>query len=214
MMTLRLVSAIALAALAAQAVLLDRIAVTVGRRVITESQVIRDIRVAAFLDRKPVVINAETKRKAADRLVDQMLILDDAGFSHLTLPSAADGAKLVDDTKKTYPSPQAYLDSLKAYQISEPDLQEHLVAGLRTLRFTDLRFRPEVQISEDDLHDFYNGLLKEWKSKDEKNIPAFDAARPDIERMLTEQRVMQALDRWLGGARTSTEILYRDEAFK
>ena len=66
----------------AQAGILDRIAVTVGRQVITESDVDRDLRVAAFLDRKPIDLSGEQKRKAADRLVDQLLILQEAAFSN------------------------------------------------------------------------------------------------------------------------------------
>ena len=61
--------------------ILDRIAVTVGKQVITESDVIRDVRVAAFLDQKPVDLSGAEKRKAADRLVDQYLILQEAAFS-------------------------------------------------------------------------------------------------------------------------------------
>jgi hypothetical protein len=37
---------------------------------------------------------------------------------------------------------------LAKYQISEADLADHLLAGLKALRFTDLRFRPEIQIAD------------------------------------------------------------------
>src|SRR5262245_9914320 len=54
-----------------QAEIIDRIAVVVGNGVITESQIIREIRLAAFLDGKPLDFSAESKRKTADRLVEQ-----------------------------------------------------------------------------------------------------------------------------------------------
>ena len=41
-------------------------------------------------------------------------------------------------------------------QISEAELSDHLLAGLRMLRYTDLRFRPEVQISEEALRAYYD----------------------------------------------------------
>jgi len=210
----QLLGVAAFAITSVHAAVLDRIAVTVGRRVITESAVVRDVRVAAFLDKKPVVLTGATKRAAADRLVDQLLILDEAAFSHLTLPSEADSAAMLSDVKRSYPGPQPYQDGLKAYGITEQDVAQHLLAGLRTLRFTDLRFRPEVQISEDDLHDYYSFLVKQWRGKNQENIPTFEAARSDVEQMVTNERVMQALDRWLGTARTSTEIVYREEAFQ
>src|SRR5262245_30422765 len=64
---------------------LDRIAVTVDKRVITLADVVRELRVDAFLDRKPVDLSADSKRKAAARLVDQILTLNETAESHLTL---------------------------------------------------------------------------------------------------------------------------------
>src|SRR5690349_15371603 len=74
---------------------LDRIAVSVGQEVITESRVILDLRVAAFLDQKPVDLSAAAKRQSAARLVDQLLILREAVESHVTLPSVEATAGLV-----------------------------------------------------------------------------------------------------------------------
>ncbi len=57
---------------------LDRIAVTVGRHVISEQDILQDIRLSAFIDSKQPAFSAEQKRKAADRLIDQYLVLEDA----------------------------------------------------------------------------------------------------------------------------------------
>ena len=66
-----------------------------ARSVITESQVILDLRVAAFLERKPVDLSGAAKRQSAERLVDQLLILREAVDSHVTLPSTEATAGLV-----------------------------------------------------------------------------------------------------------------------
>src|ERR1051325_5229449 len=58
--------------------ILDRIAVTVGRHVISERDILQDIRISAFIDSKPAEITGDQKRKAADRLIDQYLLLEDA----------------------------------------------------------------------------------------------------------------------------------------
>ena len=63
---------------------LDRIAVSVGQDVITESKVILDLRVAAFLEGKPLDLSTPARRKSAERLVDQLLILREAVDSHVT----------------------------------------------------------------------------------------------------------------------------------
>lgn len=202
------------AALAGHAEILDRIAVTVGKQVISESNVIRDLRIAAFLDQKPLDFSGEQKRKAADRLVDQILILQEAAFSRVAAPSAEDAARMLEQVKSQFPSEAEYRAALARYQITEEELSGHLTAGLRAMRFTDLRFRPEIQLSDDDLHEFYGSMVTEWRRANKSPIPTFEASRDQVEKLLTDQRVTQALDRWLGARRTEIQILYREPVFK
>ncbi len=138
-------------ALFAHAEIIDRIAVTVDKQVIAESDVIRYLRVAAFLDRKPVDLSPQARRQAADRLVEQILILHEAAESHFTLPAQEDAPNLVEMQKPQFGNEDAYRAALATYQISEADLAEHLLSGLKALRFSDLRFRPEVQVTDPDL---------------------------------------------------------------
>ena len=185
---------------------LDRIAVSVGQEVITESQVILDLRVAAFLDRKPVDLSGAAKRQSAERLVDQLLILREAVDSHVTLPSVEATAGLVEP----YAVESGYQENLERYGISERDLGAHLLAGLRTLTFTDLRFRPDVQVSPDDVRSYYDKLPNSAAAPN----PSFEDSREQIEKLLAEQRVLDALDQWLAMARGPANIRYRDKAFE
>ena len=184
---------------------LDRIAVSVGQEVITESRVILDLRVAAFLDQKPVDLSAAARRQSAQRLVDQLLILREAVESHVTLPSVEATAGLV----APYAAESGYQANLKRYGISEADLGEHLLAGLRTLTFTDLRFRPDVQVSPEEIRSYYDKLPKSAAP-----APSFEDSREQIEKLLLEQKVLDALDQWLAMARTAAKINYRDKAFQ
>jgi hypothetical protein len=185
---------------------LDRIAVSVGQEVITESQIILDLRVAAFLDQKPVDLSGTAKRQSAERLVDQRLILREAVDSHVTLPSVEATAGLV----APYAAESGYLANLERYGISERDLGAHLLAGLRTLTFTDLRFRPDVQVSAEDIRSYYDKLPNSAGAP----VPSFEDSREQIEKLLVEQRVDQALDQWLVMARGAANIRYREKAFE
>jgi hypothetical protein len=191
---------------------LDRIAVTVGRHVISEQDVLQDIRLSAFIDSKQPGFSVEQKRKAADRLIDQYLVLQDAASTRTPMPSAADAAAILEPIKARYPSDQEYRSALAQARITDAELAEHLLAGLRMLRYTDLRFRPEVEISEDALHAYYDKLTA--NAGDNSARPAFEASRNDIEKLLTEQQTMQALDRWLSMARGETSIVFHEAPFK
>jgi hypothetical protein len=191
---------------------LDRIAVTVGRHVISEQEIVQDIRLSAFIDSRQPVFSAEQKRKTADRLIDQYLVLQDAALTRTPLPSDADVTALLGPIKARYASDQEYRSALAQARVTDAELAAHLLAGLRMLRYTDLRFRPEVDISEDALHAYYDKLAASAGNSPAR--PTFEASRDDIERVLTEQQTMQALDRWLSMARGETSIVYHEAAFK
>jgi hypothetical protein len=191
----------------------DRIAVTVDKRVITESDLIRDLRVSAFLDRKPVELSSTAKRAAAVRLVDRTLILEEAAGSHYDQPPGEDAACRV-DPKSRYPSDQEYRAALTEYHLTEAELTAHLLDGQRACEFTDLRFGPEVQISEQELRDAYTKFAADWThDRPGQATPAFEQSRGEIEQLLTGQRTLEKLDAWLGMVRGERQIEYREAAF-
>ncbi len=194
--------------------MLDRIAVTVDKQVIAESDLIRYLRVAAFLDRKPVDLSGQAKRSAAAALVDRSLILEEAQDSHFTLPSADDAKALVQEVKAQYASEAAYQAALREYRISEQDLASHLLAGARALRFSDLRFRPEVQISDEELSAAYDKYAAQWRASHSGAAPSLDDSRADLEKLLTDQRATEALDKWLETTHLKRHVEYREAAFQ
>jgi hypothetical protein len=212
-MTRPLILAILMAA-AAAGENLDRIAVTVGSHVIPESEVILTLRVAAFIDGATPDLSGAQKRKAADRLVDQYLVLTDAAATHAPLPSPADVEPVLAPIRARYASETEYRAALERAGITEPQLKAHLLAGLQMLRYTDLRFRGEVQITEENLREFFNTFTAEAKQNNSAEVPDFASNRDQVEKLFTDQRTTQALDRWLGITRNETQILYRDAAFK
>jgi hypothetical protein len=188
---------------------LDRIAVTVDRHVISQHDILQDIRLSAFIDSKAADFSAEQKRKAANHLVDQYLVLHDADVTRTPMPSASDIAAILEPIKARYGSDQEYRSALAAARIADAELAEHLLAGLRMLRYTDLRFRPEVEISEEALRAYYDKVTATQTAR-----PSFEVSRSDIEKLLTGEQTMKALDRWLAGARSESSIVYHKAAFE
>ena len=193
---------------------LDRIAVTVDKQIIAESDLIRFLRVAAFLDDKPVDLSPEAKRTAAKDLVDQALMTMDAADGHLPLSSPQDLPPMLQQVKSRYPDDAAYQAALKKYGVTEQDVENQLVAGFRALRFADLRFRPEVEISDQDLRAAYDKFASQWRATHKEPPESFDASRADLEKLLAGQRTTQLLDQWLETARTQRHVEYREGVFQ
>jgi hypothetical protein len=193
---------------------LDRIAVTVEKQLITESEVIRFLRVAAFLDDKPVDLSGPSKRTAAQALVDRALMTMEATESHFTLLSTQDVPPMLQQVKAQYPDQAAYQAALKKYNITEQEVENHLLAGVGALRFADLRFRPEVQVSDQDLRAAYDKFVAGWRASHKEPPASFEDSRGNLEKLLTDQRTTQSLDQWLETARTEKHVDYREPVFQ
>lgn len=189
---------------------LDRIAVTVGKEVIAESQLVVYLRVTAFLDHKPLAITAQTKREAADQLVEQILILQEARASHLALPNDEEAAVLLKQVKAQYATEDEFSADLERHDVTERDLLNHLLAGLQALTFTDLRFRPAINIDDEEVRAYYDKLAANVQGP----TASFEESRAQIEELLIGQRVLEALDMWLRSTRETTNVRYRENVFR
>ena len=207
--------ALVLSVAAAWGVILDRIAVSVGNQVITLRDVERQIRVAAFLDEVKPDFSAANKRAMAERLVDQMLIRQEMETSRFPFPSAAEVQPALDKIKKTFPTDADYQKALAAYGIAEPDIQDVLLRMWTMQQFISLRFRPAVQVSDQEIQDYFDQVVAPAARSAHPGQPVkLEDYRSQIEDKLTGQRADQALDTWLKEARKRTEIVFHQEAFE
>jgi hypothetical protein len=214
-MTMRgLLIAFALVALTASAEIIDRIAVSVGNQVITEDQINDEIRVTAFLNHEKPDLTPAEKRKAAERLVEQTLIRREMALTHYPIPPLSDADAKMKEIERGYPNRDAFLKALQLYGIGEDDLRQRLWWQATLLKFIDERFRPTVQLSNAEIRQYYREQVQKWREQHVSPIPTFEESRSAMEQALMEERVDQALDRWLGDARTQVDIRYRKEAFR
>ena len=194
--------------------IIDKIAISVGNQVITEEQVVEEVRVTEFLNQTPVDLSAAEKKKAAERLIEQTLIRREMDFSRYPLPQLDEANDLYQKVRSRYPSDAAFREDLARYGITDDDLRRHVWWQLTTLRFIDFHFRPAVQIGERDLKDYYQKQLAEWQKNGTQPIPTYEESREKIQELLTSQHVDQALDKWLIDARTQVDIRYRKGALQ
>jgi len=76
----------------------------------------------------------------------------------------------------------------------------------------EVRFRPGVSVPDEEIRAYYDEQIRARSTPEA--TPAFEEARLKIEEILTQQRVDNALDRWLGQTRTQSRIRYRQEALQ
>jgi hypothetical protein len=197
-----------------RAEIIDRIAISVSNQVITESQITEDIRLTAFLNEEKPNLQDDERKKAAGRLIEQTLVRREMEFSHYPLPAMSDAAQPLEILKARYKTDAEYQQALDSYGITEDGLKRRLWWQATFLRFIDYRFRPGIQIPDGDVRAYYQQQLDKWKQEGVNPVPGLDEVRSSIERTLTEQRIDQAVDRWLADTRTQVNIRFHDEALQ
>jgi peptidyl-prolyl cis-trans isomerase SurA len=191
--------------------IVDRVAVSIGTQVITDRQIEEEVRVTEFQNSEKLDLSAGKRKQAAERLIEQALIKREMDLSHYPLPDQQEAETALAYLRAQYPSQADFGERLHAYGIAEEQLKQHLWWQVTVLRFIDFRFRPGVQVPEQDLKDEYRKQVEKQQREGGPPIPLYEQARPTIEEKLTEERVDQAVDRWLGDARTQVAIRFHEE---
>lgn len=197
----------------ASAEIVDRIVATVGNIVITESELVEHLRIAAFLNQEEVRQTPEERKKALERLVEQALIRHEIEISRYSAPDAASVEKILENVKARFKSEEAYLEALAKSQINDEQLRQAISWQITLLRFIEYRFRPGIQVSDEDIQSYYDKrFLPEWSKSKKEPPPPLPEVRDRIARILTAQREDEALDQWLEQARKQTRIRIHEEA--
>jgi peptidyl-prolyl cis-trans isomerase SurA len=194
--------------------IIDRIAITVGNQVITETQIDEEIRVTAFLNRDKVDLSAAARKQAAGQLIEQALIRREMDLSRYPLPELSDAGESLKGIQAMYASESAFQNALQEYGITVDELTRRLWWQLTLLRFIDFRFRPGIQIPPADVQAYYQQQVFEWQRQGIKPIPTLQESRDRIEEILTQKRIDQALDQWLQDTEKQVTINYLDLSLK
>jgi hypothetical protein len=200
--------------LPARSEIIDRIAVTLDHQVISLSDILTDIRVTSFLNQQQPDFTAAGKKASAERLIQQALLRREMDQSHYPAPKPEEAAQLLAQVTGRFHSRDEYLAALAQRNLTEQQVQAHLLWELTTVRFVDYRFAPGVEIPQDDIKSYYEKRVSEWKANGVDPIPPLTEARDQIEEILQKERANQALDLWIGEARTQLAISYHEDALR
>jgi len=215
---LRLAHSISLLLVAAglHAEIVDRIAVSVGNQAITTSDLDREIRVTAFLNRSQPDFNSAARHATADRMVEQRLILRELDNSRYPIPPASEIDPILEKFKKdNFLSEEDYFRALASAGIADQQVRDELLWQRRLLLFIDVRFRPSAQVSEQDIEDYFYKTVEPAAEAAHPGQPVtLDEYRDRIQEKLTGDQVDKQMTAWLQNARQRSEVVFHPEAFQ
>lgn len=168
----------------------DRVAIVIGKTVITESELLDDLRLTEFINNEPLDLGPAARRAAAEHLVDQRLIRQELELSgYASAPAAEADALLRKFRQDRFHSPAAYHAALQKYGVTEEELKQRLLWQLTAVRFIDFRF---------------------GSGKPEPDPQSADRAAAGA----PASSVDQQMDAWLKQARADTKVTLKQEAFQ
>ena len=202
--------------MAARGEIVDRIAASVGNRVITTSDLDRQLRVAAFQDGVKPDFSSARKRATAEAMIEQKLIRTELANCRYPLPDPAELAPAIEQFKKAhFKDDQQYRAALAEYGITEEDFKELLLWQRTLLLFIQVRFETGVQLGAQDVEEYFTKTVKPQAEAAHPGQPVLlEDYRGQIERKLIGERANQQMDIWLRDVRRRTNVVLHEEVLR
>ncbi|MBV8705587.1 MAG: hypothetical protein JOZ45_12695 [Acidobacteriaceae bacterium] len=195
-------------------VVIDRIAVRVDNAIIKDSDIDRNIRVTEFLNNQPLNMNNEARREASKRLIEQAFIRQEVQLGDYPQATWEEADKQLDQLKKDrYKTQAAMQAAIHRYGLVEPDLRFEFRSQLTVLRFIDLRFKPAVLVSDEEIQKYYRehrtALIRANPGKN-----SLDDLRDQIRDILAGEKVNEQFFAWLDDQRKSHKVQFYEESLQ
>jgi hypothetical protein len=202
-----------LAALSAPAEIIDGIAATIDRGVITRGEVRLNVRLTAFLNGEPAPEGEAASRDAMERLIEQFLIRREVEDSRYPFASIDDARQMLADFVRMRFGGDAarYQAALEEYGLNEDDVLAELRWQITALRFIDVRFGSGIQIRSEDIQAYFQQeVLAKFRA--EGDPPRLtDELAEQISETLLRNIANEGLEAWLRETRGRSAIDIRPE---
>jgi hypothetical protein len=213
-MAVRVLTCFMLLSFVALPVIIDRIAIVIENRIVKESDIKREILVTSFLNNETPDLSLPSEKKAASRLIDQVFIrreIEIGDYPAATLQQADQQLKKL--KKERFRTEAAFEEALHRYDLTPLDLRVQFQWQLTVLRFIEVRFKPAVLITDDEIEKYYRdhaaALRREYPSKS-----SLDDLRTEIRETLTNEKVDQQFFAWLDDQRKGTKVQFLEASLK
>lgn len=195
----------------------DRVVASAGEQVVTLSAVRRQLRIEALVaDREPEY-SAANLRRAAERLIEQALVLREMELSLYVPPTMAEAdaarEKFILARKR---NPTEFYAQVAKLGFSEDDFKKEVLWRISVQRFVNFRFAPGIQVSEEEIEKYYKEeFTKQAKAADANaKMPQLEEVRETITLILATRKTNVALDQWMLQTRETLKVRFFEEALK
>ena len=196
-------------AVRAQSHTLDRVVASVDYQAITDSDVDSEYRLEQFFDGKPPTAppDAETREAVRDRLIDQVLLTQEAEKPDVKYSPEETPAQSLEDVQKLFGSETAFKAAMNAVGMTREQILQKLDTRQKILSLINHRLGPEAVVERAEIEKYYNEkFLPEFKKQNDGTPPALREVARSIREILVQQKVNDLLEDWLRDLRSGHRV--------
>ena len=190
---------------------IDRVVASVNGAAVTESDVLQEYKLEAFLERGHVpeaALSNDIFKLVLNRLIDQQLLAGEVeaqGFGSQDVAPAV--TKTFNEIRRRFPNEQAFRTALRLVGLDENQLRSKLDEQVRIVRLTDHRLRPEAKPTLADVESYYrNTFIPEFASRRKGPAPPLSDVEDQIVEILVQKKIGVLLEQWLKELRSTHQV--------
>jgi len=181
--------------------IVDRIVARIEDDIITLSEVRELAAYQQLIDGR-----VESDDRLLSELIEQWVINNEATSSYFPAPAASEVDREAARIESRFPSQQAYRERLAALGLSQEAVRRMVTREIYLARYLDYKFRPSVQVSDDDIAKYYREeLVPPLTAKGEK-IPTLDSVSDQIREVLVQRGIDDRAASWLDQTKSRLKI--------
>lgn len=195
---------LALLALPAFAVTVDRIAAVVDQQVLTVSEITQMVEIRFFP--RLAKSDDEHRREVLDALVAQALRYRDVErFGAEDIPHDTIEAR-VTEIKRRFASEADFTAALTRAELTLDELQTLAKRQLQVEAYIQERFAPLVYVTPEDIEEYYRGPWSQQRRERGLPVPPLDQVREEIRDAVRSTRLQDEIDKWTAQLRERANV--------
>jgi hypothetical protein len=157
----------------------------------------------------------EDLRRALDLLVDQRLVLQEAGKLPHVHATEEEIKAAETDLVKRFPSLEEFHRRLERVGLTEPQLREIIHDRIDMAKYLDFRFRSFTVVTPQEVESYYRDVYVPRRRRQSPGqiVPELKSVYDAIQTELVESKIESDTDAFLDEARNSAQVTILDESF-
>jgi parvulin-like peptidyl-prolyl isomerase len=185
----------------------DQIVALVNNDIITQSDLLWSLALNPDAPNPAGHISSDVLRQKLEVMIDEVLVRQEAS----RIPTAEISQKEINEKRalliSKFPNEAVFRERVGSVGLTLAKIDELIRQRILIEKFIDFRFRSFAFVSAQEVQRYYDERLVPEVRKRGQTPPPLDQVREQITEILREQKVNEALDKWLSEIRQRATIV-------